>query len=269
MSRPWLPPMPWSARGGDDLPFIPASKNVLGEWLVTRLVVEPALRRAFGGVYLHVDRATLRLRGRPPFPVIFCATHSGWWDGHTAYIINKKVLRHDGYLMMEEVNLRRYPFFTWGGVFGIDRHDARKAIASIEYVTRLLKEGEGNALWMFPQGTMRHPDARPLRVYGGAAHIARRLGRCALVPVAIRYDFLLDQAPYAFARIGPPIQVGLEQVRTRDLTAQLAAAMTEAADRLRADVLDYNTQPYRRILAGRRSINELWDGLLRLVKRGR
>lgn len=265
MKRPLLP---W---GGEtpqgDLPFHPANKNVLGEWTLTRLVVLPSLKRMFGGVYAHIDPATLSLRKSPPFPVIFCATHSGWWDGHMAYVLNERVFKHDGYMMMEEVHLARYAFFTWGGVFGIDRHDARKAIASIEYITGVLKETPNSALWMFPQGTMTHPEVRPLNVYGGAANIARRTGKCAIVPVALRYDFLMEQAPDAFARLGPPISFEPGSVSSRELTARLTGAMTRTADELRADVLAYDTSSYRRIIAGKGSINRLWDRVVKLVKR--
>ena len=37
-------------------------------------------------------------------------THSGWFDGHIAFILNERVFHYDGYMMMEEVNLARYFF---------------------------------------------------------------------------------------------------------------------------------------------------------------
>lgn len=261
--------LPWR-KSEEEMPFHPANKKPWGEWLVTRAVITPGLKRAFGGVYVYADKATLRLRGHDtPIPVIFCLTHSGWWDGYLTYVLNHKIFRHDAYLMMEEANLKKFRFFTWVGVFGIDRHDARKALASIEYITDLLREEQGRALWMFPQGTMTHPDARPLRIYGGVANIARRLGRCAIVPVAIRYDFLMEQAPDAFARMGAPIMqdTETERVTSRELTVRLTESMARTADELRADVMAFNHEPermraYRRILQGRGSINQIWDSIL-------
>jgi chlorobactene lauroyltransferase len=262
--------LPWRKSEGE-MPFHPANKKPWGEWLVTRLIIGPSLKRTFGGVYVYVDKATLRLRGHDaPIPVIFCLTHSGWWDGYLTYALNHKIFRHDAYLMMEEVNLKKFWFFTWVGVFGIDRDDARKALASIEYITDLLREEPGRALWMFPQGTMTHPDARPLKIYGGVANIARRLGRCAIVPVAVRYDFLMEQAPDAFVRAGAPIMLDIEteRVTSRELTARLTESMAQTADELRADVMAFNREPermraYRRISQGRSSINQLWDSILK------
>jgi hypothetical protein len=255
------------------LPFLPARKNRLVYSIAGRVLVIPQLKRAFGGVYVRVERPALQLRRPAPCPVIVCATHSGWWDGHMAYIINERVFHHDGYMMMDNVFLKRLWFFTYTGIFGIDRDDPRKIMASMRYITHLLQEQPNRALWVFPQGTMRHPDARPIAIYGGAAGVARRLGRCVLVPVALRYDFFMEQYPVACACIGSPIMVDMrsEPVTTRGLTARIAEAMTRTADRLREDVVAYDLRRYRRILSGRRSIDkalaDVLDALSRMVCR--
>ena len=261
MTIPLLP-----RRRDKSLPFIPANKNLIGERLVTRLLMLPALKRAFGGVYAYVDPGSLSLRADTSLPVIFCLTHSGWWDGHIAYLLNTQVFKRGPYLMMEDHQLARYFFFTWAGVFGVSRDDARKALASIEYITGILKQEPGSALWMFPQGRMVHPEMRPLGIFGGAANIARRLERCALVPVAIRYEFLMEQAPDVFVRVGPPLLVGSDNVLpAKVLTTGLDSAMTGTSDQLRSDVAAYNIEAYRRLMSGRGSINKLWDGVLRIA----
>ncbi|MFL5731717.1 MAG: lysophospholipid acyltransferase family protein [Chloroflexia bacterium] len=251
--------------------FHKANKNRAGDWVVNHLLILPAARRAFGGVYVYVHPAALSLRGKAAVPAIFCATHAGWWDGYLAGIINRNVFKHDGYLMMEEDSLKRYPFFTWTGVFGVDRDHPRKALASIHYSAQLLAGHTGSALWIFPQGTITHPDARPLRLYGGVAAIARRVGRCALVPVALRYEFRMEQAPDAFAHAGPPLVIDAqaERLSSKDITSRLEAAMVGASDALRDDLVSNNLRAYRRILSGRGSSNRIWDGLLRVLGTGR
>ncbi len=252
-------------------PFHAANKNPLGEWLITRLLIQPAASRAFSGVYVYTDPASLNLRDHPDLPIIFCSTHTSWWDGYMAGLLNRTVFKRDAYLMMEEVNLARYWFFTWIGVYGIDRDDPRKAVASIEYSARLLTEGPERALWMFPQGTITHPDARSLGLYGGVAHIARHTGRCALVPVALRYEFRLEQAPEAFARIGPPIiyDPAVERLSSKEVTADLQAVMSQADDFLHAHLVANNLRSYQRILSGRRSASGVWDGVLRVLDKAK
>jgi chlorobactene lauroyltransferase len=256
-------------KNGEQAGFHKADKRPLGEWAVHNLLVVRGLKRAFGGVYARIEPATLKLRRKTPYPLIFCLTHSGWFDGHIAALLNKRLFEHDAYLMMEEPNLARYPFFTWAGVFGIDRDDPRKALASIEYITELLAQAENTALWMFPQGTMRHPDDRPLKLFGGVANIARRVGKCAIVPVAIRYDFMMDQAPDAYVRFGTPILFDPEDRAggSRGLTETLRLAMEAEADLLHAEVSTYNKGEYKLVLAGRGSINKTWDAALKAISR--
>jgi chlorobactene lauroyltransferase len=247
--------------------FHRANRNALGNRLVQTVLIKPALRHAFGGIYAYIDPAVLRLRGQPQCPVILCMTHSGWYDGYLAFVLNERLFHREGYLMMEEVNLARYFFFTWAGVFGIDRDNVRSALASIDYISRVLSEGENKLLCMFPQGTMRHPDLRPLKLYSGVATIARRVGRCAIVPAAVRYDFIMDQAPDAFLRLAPPILINAEKstVNSKELTNRMTDALTTAADQLHADIIAYNRAPYRRLMAGRGSINKLWDDTVQAV----
>jgi chlorobactene lauroyltransferase len=252
-----------------DKDFYPASKNPLGERAVYNLMIRPSLRRAFGGVYVYVHPDALHLRRNPPLPVIFCMNHSGWFDGYMTALINRKVFQHDGYLMMEQERLKSTFFFTWIGVFGINREDARTAIASLEYIAGVLAERPGRSLWMFPQGMVRHADDRPVRLFGGVSNIARRLGKCAIVPVATRYDFFDQQAPNAVARVGPPIYVDAERerVHAKELTGRLADAMTAELDTLHAHVTDYDLSHYRKLLSGRASIDQVWDGALQAAGR--
>ncbi len=249
--------------------FHKANKNPAGNWAVHNLLLKRGLKKAFGGVYARIDPAALKLQRKAPYPLIFCLTHSGWFDGHLAAILNERVFKHDPYLMMEEPNLARYWFFTWAGVFGIDRDDPRNALASIEYITGILAEGKNRTLWMFPQGTMRHPDERPLKLFGGVANIARRVGKCAIIPVAIRYDFMMEQAPDAYVRIGAPITFDPAEntVSSRQLTDQLREAMEAQADQLHAEISAYNKDGYRLILGGRGSINKKWDSVVRVFAR--
>jgi len=252
--------------------FHKANKKPLGEWAVNRLLMQPALSRQFGRVYLYCDPESLRLRDEPQTPILICCTHRSWWDGYMTGELNRALFKRDGYLMMEEVNLARYPFFTWIGVYGVDRDDPRKALASIEYTVQLLTEQPNRAVCIFPQGTITHPDTRPLGIFGGVGHIAKRLGKCAIVPVALRYDFRMDQAPDAFAMVGPPICLdnSIERFSAKEITEQLEHVMSENDDALHADLMKsamYNDRlrGYKRIRAGRGSSSKAWDSFLRMV----
>ena len=117
---------------------------------------------------------------------------------------------------------------------------------------------------VFPQGRIVPAERRPLLLESGAARLARRAGGATVLPVALRYEFLADQHPAAFISAGPPWSVTAEAARDpRALTAALAALLTAEADNLRAAIAADATADFRPLLAGCRSINDLYDQLLR------
>src|SRR5690349_1043076 len=104
--------------------LIKANKKPLVEWLVPHLLVQPALQRMFGTVWLAADRVTARALRAPPGarcrPLIWASTHPSWWDGYLGWLVNRRLGDRPGYLMMDAEFLASYRFFTWGGVFGVD-----------------------------------------------------------------------------------------------------------------------------------------------------
>ena len=248
------------------MPIIRADKKPLFEWVVSRGLIRPALRRMFRAVRLAIDRpARAALCGTPPArrePLIWISPHPSWWDGYLGWLVNDRLGRRDGYLMMDAEFLPRYRFFTWAGVFGVDRKDPRAALESIEYIAGLLSEAPNRALWMFPQGTITPPDRRPLHLYGGTAHILRRLRAATVVPVVWRPVFGDQQHPEVFIRVGTPLHyTGPAVPRGPAVTEQLTAALTAEDDRLRQDLAGADPGGYRSLLRGPASINERWDGL--------
>ncbi len=239
-----------------------ARKNRVLNALIYRLLVRTALQSSFHAVLVH-QRVPL-----PPddAPLILYGNHSSWWDAYLPMALNEERWHYDGYVMVEETQLARYQFFRFCGGFSVDREDARKAMESLRYAVEVLSTGARRMLLIFPQGEIRANDVRPLRFYTGAAHIARRVaerrGHCWLYPMALRYEFIGEQKPYAFIRIAEPICVRAQAAPdARDLTAQMEQALTQALDALRADVIAYHFAEYERLLSGMWSINRLWDAI--------
>jgi 1-acyl-sn-glycerol-3-phosphate acyltransferase len=154
--------------------------------------------------------------------------------------------------MMEERQLREYPFHRRLGAFGVVRENARDAVRSIEYAGRLLK-ATSRVLWIFPQGETLPNDARPLVLYTGAARIIERAGRADSAPVAIRYEFLNDHRPEAFARIGSPVRLTVDdEFDAKRMTENFTERLTRTLDRLRADIIAGDFNGYEETVAMRR-----------------
>jgi chlorobactene lauroyltransferase len=177
----------------------------LGHWVVGRWLVMASLRRAFSQVHLKMRPAPDVPLPSPRLdrPAVFYVNHSSWWDGYMAYLVVDQYLKLDGYLMMDVRQLRKYFFFTWVGTFSVDRFNPRGAVESINYAVETLEAAPGRSLFIFPQGEIQGSHRRPLDFYNGAAQVARKLQRCYLYPVALRYEFMTNQFPDVFISIGP------------------------------------------------------------------
>jgi 1-acyl-sn-glycerol-3-phosphate acyltransferase len=144
----------------------------------------------------------LRLLGQPPdpepaHPLVIVPNHSTWWDGFFVYFLNLRLLGRRLHLMMLEEQLDRFRFFRRIGAFGIRPGSPRSVAKALDYSASVLAD-PANALCLFPQGEMRHPETRPLRFRRGLERILTRYGgRVTLLPLAIRCDFYEDQRPEA------------------------------------------------------------------------
>jgi 1-acyl-sn-glycerol-3-phosphate acyltransferase len=240
-----------------DSPPIPARHHALGDALLYWGLVRPAL-------WSHFDRVWIKVEGAIPQasagPLIVYMNHPSWWDGYIAFVLNRLVLRNrfQGYAMMEEQQLKRYRFFSWSGAFSVHRQDARSAMRSVRYIGRLLAERRNRCLYIFPQGEIAPNDRRPLQIFSGAAHIARRAGGATLWPVALRYEFRGEQRAEIFIRTGPPHHT-IAGADTRALTGEIGSRLTAACDALRDEYTAGDLGGYRVLLRGRAGINRVFD----------
>jgi len=134
----------------------------------------------------------------PALPLVITPNHSTWWDGFFFYILNKRVWKRKGYLMMLEEQLSKYRFFSRIGAFGIEPGLARKSYEALRYSADVLRD-PANALCIFPQGVLRYSGVRPLEFQRGVGYILKLYGgEVNLLPLGIRCKFLIDQHPEAF-----------------------------------------------------------------------
>jgi 1-acyl-sn-glycerol-3-phosphate acyltransferase len=154
------------------------------------------VRRSFGAVWVTKSSSTL-----PDGGYIAVANHTSWWDGFIPAIVHKMCLPKSNFsIMMSQAELRRFPFFRWGGAFAVDAASARRAKAAIEYAADEAARGSG--VWIFPQGQIMN-EWSGMRFTSGFAHAARLSSR-PIVPVAMRFVMRAGQRPEAFINIGRP-----------------------------------------------------------------
>ena len=235
---------------------LPPFNFVLRRWM-NRL-----LRRRFHNVYVAGAEHLRQLE--PSRPVVGCVNHSNWWDGFVLYVLSHRLLPHDIYLVMEEANLRRYRFFSWMGVFGVDLSERRAALPGLRYGLRLLTQTAesrpAKLVWMFVQGKLL-PPAQPVEVKSGATFLATRSG-AVLLPLVLRYEWLVESRPSIFVRVGAPLDANTPAAKV----AEVLNALLAETDRATAS-LDLTS--YEPLFIPAMSMNKRWDYLVHLCLRRR
>lgn len=249
----------------DTRPRIPAAKNAIGDELLYWLFGRWSLWGSFHRVWLQ-QLGPLPQPDRGPY--LFYLNHSAWWDGYLMMVTHRLALqrRFDSYLMMEERQLKAFRFFTWCGAFSIDRRDPEDSANAITYAANLLRDRPDRSLYIFPQGKIVPNDRRPLTLYPGAARIVREVSDLTLCPIAFRYEFLGQQWPHAFIRIGPahrPADPGDVEATNAEMTERLTAS----CDGLRDDVLAGRLDQFRPLLKGQLGIDQSFAAFLKLIGR--
>jgi len=213
------------------------------------------LRRHFEGVYVSGSEGVQMLdRSRP---IIFYGNHSCWWDGLLEFFFSHDLYDFDAFLMMEEKQLVRYPFFRWIGAFSVRREVPREGVAALRYAADLF-DRPNRVLWIYPQGVMKPNDARPLGFYTGAARLTHMVGGAQVVPVAHRYEFLMEQRPAAITAFGAPFfEEGTEGPRRR--TDELENRLIELLDEVRCSIVSDGLNRFSRVLKGKTSTNVSYD----------
>ena len=136
-------------------------------------------------------------------PVILLPNHNTWWDGFFAYLITSNVLSRPIYLMMTEEQLQNYPFFSRVGAYSINLKNKKRMLDSLDYTHKILMADDDKAVCIFPEGELKPYDAESIEYKRGIQWIMQRLQReVNIVQLAIRIEFLDQQSPEVFIRLG-------------------------------------------------------------------
>lgn len=221
------------------------------------------LRRAFARVWL----------GGVPFPdgsapSIAFLNHSAWWDPILTLFLSRQVLDREAYGLIRGEELQRYPFFRRLGCFGIttERLDDLRALPA--YAGSLLTGGPSRTLWVLPQGELL-PARTPLVFRSLTARLARAMPDVPLIPVAVRYEFRLDQRAECFVRVGEAVYAQPNETASA-LSRRLEQRLRQELALLDADLAQPGVRQFRLVLEGLGSLSALYDhtfGRLQYLRR--
>ena len=160
------------------------------------------LRRNFHGLHLLRLSSLERLDG---YPLLICLNHPSWWDPLIGLYLSQNFFgNRQQYAPIAAAGLAKYRFFERLGFFGIDSSSRAGATRFLRIGQAALSRPDG-AFWVTPQGEFTDVRHRPVAVEPGVGHLAHRLGRFAMLPVALEYSFWNERFAEAFACFGQPV----------------------------------------------------------------
>lgn len=216
--------------------MIPARKHRLFRWWFSGHALG-RMRASFSAVRADgLDRLRATLAAGP---TLIVSNHTSWWDPMVLLYLTEHVLRCDGHVLMDAVNLRKLPFFAMVGAFGVELDQPADGAGAIRYAARLL-DAPNRMVWVFPQGRERPVTERPLAFRGGSAEIAR-VAKCPTVPVAFRYEHRGHERPELLMSFGEALPWVKDVAAGREAHE---AAVTARLDRLDGALRDGSVESF-------------------------
>ncbi|HEU4536805.1 MAG TPA: lysophospholipid acyltransferase family protein, partial [Polyangiaceae bacterium] len=164
-------------------------------------------------------------------PVLWVGNHTSWWDPLVIFYLSRAFFDLDGHAMMDASNLRKLPFFSRIGAFGVDLDDPADGARALRYAARLLRAGPGRMVTVFPQGRERPVTERPLAFRPGSAELARLAPGASVLPFALRYEMQGEEKPFAYVAFGAPLAPEREVARARAEQERAVGALLDELER--------------------------------------
>jgi 1-acyl-sn-glycerol-3-phosphate acyltransferase len=237
--------------------------------------VSRPLYRAFswyGRRYLRRHFHAVRLSGSPPRidaqPLLIYLNHPSWWDPMVCILLANTMFPDRTHVApIDAAALGRYRFFERLGFFGIEPGTSRGAAMFLR-MGRAILDSPGHALWVTAEGRFTDPRVRPVSLRPGVAHLAARLSRGVVLPLALEYGYWTERLPEALACFGEPIRVadhaGLDADGWRAL---LEGQLQHTMDRLADDAVARDPVRCPVLLGGRAGVSPVYDAWRRLTAR--
>ncbi len=214
------------------------------------------VRRHFHAVRLAKAGAAFPPPGEP---VLIVLNHPTWWDPLVGLVLSEAFVARDQFAAIDAAAVTQYRFFARLGFVGVDTTSFRGA-ADFLRVGQAVLSDPNRVFWVTAQGRFADVRERPLSLRSGVGHLAARLERGVVVPLALEYAFWDERTPEALARYGDPIRVadypGLDG---RAWTRLIEERLTRTLDALNADAMSRDPGRFDTVLDGRAGVGGVYD----------
>ncbi len=244
----------WRGVAADARQSLPRRSDLLCRWFTWWL-------RGYVRKHFHAVRLSSGTRPRldPDLPLIVVLNHPSWWDPLVGALLAALFPERAHYAPIDAAALERYRFFAKIGFYGVEQNSPRGALQFLRATSAILSL-PASAAWITAQGEFTDARCRPVRLRGGVGHLASRLDRGVIVPLALEYVFWDERLPEALARFGTPLLISEgHELGPAQWVARVAAALEATQDALRGDALTRDPARFETLLGGRVGIGGVYD----------
>jgi 1-acyl-sn-glycerol-3-phosphate acyltransferase len=192
-------------------------------------------------------------------PLLIVLNHPSWWDPLIGVVLSDRFPNRDHFAAIDAAAVEKYPFFQKLGFVGV-----RGAGRFLRVGEAILSEAN-RAFWVTAQGRFTDVRGRPLNLRSGVGHLAARLERGIVLPVALELCFWNERTPEALIRFGEPLAIadhpGLDGKQWMKL---IEDSLTTALDEMNQDAMSREESRFITLLDGRTGVGGMYDRFRRL-----
>lgn len=162
--------------------------------------------------------------------------HNYWWDGLLPLYLNRTRFKQKARALMEDKQMRQYPFFARIGAFSINLEDPRSSLRSLRYAVDSMKR-ERSCLFIYPEGKLSPVDTLKPDFKEGLAWIYQKMDDVDFVPIAFYIDHSKANKPDLHISIGNSVDHDKNMTRN-ELTELLENDIHHLITELKKEIHD-------------------------------
>lgn len=132
---------------------------------------------------------------------VYFMNHHYWWDGLLPLYLNENRFKQKARALMEDKQMREYPFFSRIGAFSIDLDNTRSGIRSLRYAVESMKR-PNSSLFIYPEGKITPVSFSKPSFKPGLSWLYRQLTDVDFVPVAFYISHTKSNKPDLYIHVG-------------------------------------------------------------------
>ena len=229
-----------------------------GGWLIRgfRWYVRRYVRKHFHALRLSKSSAPWPVTQAP---IVVVLNHPAWWDPMIVTVLSDAFPAGEHFGAIDAEAVKKYPVFQKLGFFPVDGQSVRGAAEFLRLAGQIL-QAPNRLVWLTAQGRFTDVRTRPLDLRTGVGHLAARLDRGLVLPIAIEYSFWSEKTPEALVRVGPALDVSdYPDLTGKGWTELIEARLTETLDALNRETISRDPELFTPLLVGRAGIGGVYD----------